>query len=135
SDSLEFDQVGDDDCTIIGKTGTLTRTYEIQGKDYNICTTIELERLFKQRQFLWNQLAESALTFKIITIREEIAQSFDGTYDNEVLQEIHDRWMRSFKRTFRNRHYLIVTVQPKVTRSFKTRFRKQAQGANKAQLD
>jgi type IV secretion system protein VirB4 len=135
SDSLEFDQVGDDDCTIIGKTGTLTRTYEIHGKDYNICTTGELERLFKQRQFLWNQLAESALTFKIIIIREEIERGFDGTYDNEVLQEIHDRWMKSFKRTFRNRYYLIVTAQPKVTRSFKTRFRKQPQGGNRAQLD
>src|SRR5262249_52341196 len=69
------------------------------------------------------------------TIREEIERSFDGTYDNTVLQEIHDRWMKSFKRTFRNRHYLVVTVQPKTTRSLKTRFRKQQQSANKAQLD
>jgi type IV secretion system protein VirB4 len=135
SDSLEFDQLADDDCTLIGKTGTMTRTFEIQGKDYNICTTAELERLFKQRQFLWDQLADGSITFKVITIREEIERSFEGTYDNTVLQEIHDRWMKSFKRTFRNRHYLVVTMQPRVTRSFKTRFRKQTHSANKAQLD
>ncbi len=135
SDSLEFDQVAEDGCTLVGKTGTLTRAFEIQGKDYNICTTAELERLFKQRQFLWDQLADSAITFKIITIREEIERSFAGTYDNEVLQEIHNLWMQSFKKTFRNRHYLIVTEQPRTTRSFKSPFRKQVQVAHKGKFD
>jgi len=135
ADTLEFDQVADDGCTLIGKTGSLTRTFEIQGKDYNICTTEELDRLFKQRQFLWDQLADRAITLKIITTREEIERSFAGTYDHKVLQELHDRWMQSFKKTFRNRHYLIVTERPKQIRSLKIGLRKQPQGGNKAKLD
>ena len=111
SDTLDFDQVHDDHMTLIGKTGTLTRVYEIVGCDHNICHEEDLLKLLKTRQQLWDRLAEQDATLKIITKRTSVQQSFQGQFNQPTLQKLHDKWMTDFKKTYINKHYLIIEQQ------------------------
>ena len=113
SDSLDFKRVHEDAVTLIGREGSLTRTFLIDGQDYGLCKEDEIITLLKQRGlFFDNVVAKEGLTLRIITRRIPVEVTCEGTYDNAHLQNIHDKWQSQFERTYRNLHYLVLTKKP-----------------------
>src|SRR3546814_16340761 len=71
-----------------------------------------LRALTIKRQAWLDLLAASGVSFKIITVREELSHQLPGEYDHPRLSQIHNAWMQQFKTTYINRHYLLLTQLP-----------------------
>jgi type IV secretion/conjugal transfer VirB4 family ATPase len=112
SDQLQFDQVLEDNVTIKGKDGSLTQTLQLEGIDLSAKTTDELRHLTIKRQSWLDLMAASGLSFKLITTREELSHDLPGEFDHPRLTQIHNAWMKQFKTTYVNRHYLVLTQMP-----------------------
>lgn len=112
SDQLQFDQVLEDGFTLKGKDGSLTQTLQLEGVDLSAKTTDELRALTIKRQAWLDLMAASGLSFKLITTREELSHNLPGTFDHPRLAQLHERWMKQFKTTYVNRHYLVLTQRP-----------------------
>ena len=113
SDSLDFKLVHEDGLTLIGREGSLTRTFLIEGQDYGLCNEGELIRLLNQRGLFFDDIvAKEELTLRIITRRVPVEITCEGTYDNPYLQILHNKWQGQFKRTYKNLHYLVLTRKP-----------------------
>ena len=113
SDSLDFSGVHEDGLTLVGREGSLTRTFVIDGQDYGICTEGEIQNLLKRRStFFTRVVAKESLKISVITRRVPIEIKCEGTYDNKYLQELHDKWQSQFKKTYRNIHYIVVSQTP-----------------------
>lgn len=110
SDSLDFKRVHEDAVTLIGREGSLTRTFLIDGQDYGLCKEDDIISLLKQRGlFFDNVVAKEGLTLRIITRRVPVEVTCEGEYDNAYLQILHDKWQSQFTSTYRNLHYLVLT--------------------------
>jgi len=112
SDQLQFDQLLEDGITIQGKDGSLTQTLQLEGIDLSAKTTDELRALTIKRQSWLDLMAASGLSFKLITTREELSHDLPGEFDHPRLTQIHNAWMKQFKTTYVNRHYLLLTQMP-----------------------
>lgn len=113
SDSLDFDTVHDDGMTLLGRDGSLTRTFLIEGRDYGLCREEELTTLLKRRRLFFDAVvAKEGISLKLISRRIPVEGRYEGTYDNPYLQEIHDCWQAQFKKTYRTLHYLVLTKTP-----------------------
>lgn len=109
SDQLPFDRVLKGDVTLKNKDESLTQTVELEGIDEGPLREEDLTKLLKRRQEFFDRLNRSSLKIKLITLREKVEESFEAAYHNLTLKRIHEAWMRSFKDSYRNRHFLILT--------------------------
>ncbi|AIL13624.1 hypothetical protein IM40_11235 (plasmid) [Candidatus Paracaedimonas acanthamoebae] len=116
-DTLPFDSVWEDKITLQSKNGMLSRLIKIRGTNTDNLTSDELHHLFEKRKKWLDELAQMNVIIKVLTTREEITRTLEGTYDTEVLQSVHDQWMEQFDRTFLNHHYITLCVAPQLPSS------------------
>lgn len=109
-DLLQFEAVLEDGTTIKCKDGTLVQTIAVAGMDYGAKTPDEREAAFVRRKAWFDGLSEWQVSVKIISTRERVAAGLDATYDQPVLQAIHDAWMAEFDRVYANNHYLVLSA-------------------------
>lgn len=117
-DTLPFDSVWDDKITLQSKSGILSRLIKIKGVNCDTLTPDDLHHFFLKRKRWLDGLAEMNVFIKVFTTREEITRTLEGTYDTEILQSIHDTWMKQFDRTFFNQHYISLIVMPHLPSPF-----------------
>ncbi len=113
-DTLPFDSVWEDKVTLQSKNGILSRLIKIKGTNTDNLTPDDARQLFLKRKKWLDELAQMNVIIKIMTTREEITRTLEGTYDSEVLQAVHNQWMEQFDRTFLNHHYIVLCVAPQL---------------------
>jgi len=121
SDSLDFDRLHDDGETLIGREGSLTRTFVIDGCDYGMCSEDNIKNLLKRRaQFFDAVVAKEGIRLSFISKRIEEDSAIVGEFDHPILQTLHDKWQTQFKTTYRNSHYLVLSEDPSRKGKIKT---------------
>jgi type IV secretion/conjugal transfer VirB4 family ATPase len=109
SDLLQFDRC-DDGVTIRTKDGALVRTMLLRGIDVGGMSSDELDSYVVKRKGWFEKVSAAKLSLKILTTRDRASYSLEATYQQPMLQAIHDTWNEQFGRVFRNRDVLVFTA-------------------------
>ena len=111
ADVLQFDGMLDDGVTLRTKDGRLVQTLVLRGMDYGAKTDAEISALLRKRQQWFQSLSEVGQAVKLLSVRERVAFDGGAAFEEPMLQEIHDSWMKSFEAVYQNRHYVVVSTQ------------------------
>jgi len=115
SDLLPFSYLEEDGQTLVCKDGTKAWVIQLQGLDYGAKTHDEKIALLNNRHAFLDAMAREDLDFTVITQRLLLPldeSSSTDKFQNEILQEIHNRWNNNFEKVYRNQHFLILTQKP-----------------------
>ncbi|MBE6456152.1 MAG: hypothetical protein IJO11_07700 [Alphaproteobacteria bacterium] len=116
SDFLPFSKLDEDGATIHLRNGALARVYEIKGVDTTLLTGAERFALNSARKQWIDSMAQLEVVSRVVTIREKVSLSELGKHrDSKLLQTISDKWMDSLRRVFRNKHYIILSINDRKT--------------------
>ncbi len=110
ADFLPFSRLDKDGATIYCKNGSIARVFEIRGADTALLQNEDKSALLELRKQWIDSMAEIEITSRIITIREKIPLSERNTHKDPLLQKISTTWIRSLNRIYRNKHYIILSV-------------------------
>ena len=111
ADFLPFSRLNEDGATIHLRNDSLCRVIEVQGADTTLVMPEE-RRAFADARKQWiDSLAELEIVSRVITIRERVPLTEKEAFRNEpLLRAISTRWLDSLHRIFRNRHYIVLSV-------------------------
>lgn len=112
-DMLLLDQVLDNDCIVQNKDNTLFSIIEIKGIDYNAITENEAKQIFVRTKNWLNELSNYRCYLRFISTRFEKSSKLNGTFPNQYLEKIHDKWMTDFNPIYENQHFIIISTPPK----------------------
>lgn len=116
SDFLPFSKLDEDGATIHLRNGSLARVYEIKGADTTLLTGAERMALMAARKQWIDSMAQLEVVSRVITIREKISLHDMGQHrDSKLLRAISDKWMESLHRVFRNKHYIVLSINDRKT--------------------
>lgn len=110
AEKLQFDAVLKDGKTIRCKDGQLVQTIEIGGVDYGTKTEPEIAALLIKRHAWFQGLGRDGRAVKLLSLRDKARLDVGAAYENDILQEIHDRWLEAFETVYVNRYFLVVSV-------------------------
>ncbi len=116
SDFLPFSRLDEDGATIHLRNNSLARVFEVKGADTTLLLPEERAALADARKQWIDSMAELEIVSRVITIREKVPLHEDKLYkDSKLLQAISTRWIESLHRIFRNKHYIILSVNDRKT--------------------
>lgn len=116
SDFLPFSKLDEDGSTIHLRNGALARVFEIKGVDTTLLTGPERFALANARKQWIDSMAQLEVVSRVITIREKISlKDIRGHKDSKLLRAISDKWMESMNRVFKNKHYIVLSVNDRKT--------------------
>lgn len=116
SDFLPFSKLDEDGATIHLRNGSLARVFEIKGADTTLLTGHERLALANARKQWVDSMAQLEIVSRVITIRERVSLANMGQHrDSKLLRAVSDKWMASLNRVFRNKHYIVLSVNDRKT--------------------
>lgn len=116
SDFLPFSKLDDDGATIHMRNGSLARVFELKGADTTLMMPEERIELAEAKKRWVDSMAELEVVSRVITIRERVPLHEENLYkDNKMLQTIATKWLDSLHRIFRNKHYIVISVNDRKT--------------------
>lgn len=116
SDFLPFSRLDEDGATIHLRNGSLARVFEITGADTTLLTASERFALMNARKQWIDSMASLEVVSRVITIRERVSLNEDGEHkDSKLLKQVSQKWMESMHRVFRNKHYIVLSVNDRKT--------------------
>ncbi len=116
SDFLPFSKLDEDGATIHLRNGSLARVYEIRGADTTLLTGAERMALMAARKQWIDSMAQLEVISRVITIREKISLHDMGQHrDSKLLRAISEKWMEDLHRVFRNKHYIVLSINDRKT--------------------
>ena len=108
---LPFESLDDDGATIHLHTGGLARVYEVKGADTTLLLPEDRVTLVDARKRWVDAMAELEVVSRMITLREKVELHEKAAFrDNKLLKAVSERWMESLHRIFKNKHYIILSV-------------------------
>lgn len=111
ADFLPFSRLDEDGATIHLRNNALARVLEVAGADTTLVLPEERAAFAAARKQWIDSLAEVEVVARVITIRERVPLSEKEAFRNEpLLKAISIRWLDSLHRIFKNRHYIILSV-------------------------
>lgn len=111
ADFLPFSRLDEDGKTIHLRNGSLCRVFEVKGADTTLILPEERAAYAEARKRWVDSMAELEVVSRVITLREKVPLYEENTYrDEPLLQSISRKWLDSLHRVFRNRHYIILSV-------------------------
>ena len=111
ADFLPFSRLDEDGATIHLRNNSLARVIEVEGADTTLVLPEERAAFAGARKQWIDSLAELEIVARVITIRERVPLSEKEAFKNEpLLRAISARWLDSLHRIFRNRHYIVLSV-------------------------
>lgn len=113
SDHLPFDYVKESNQSVCSYDGVCVKILKIHGIDSSIMTDEALVELQMRKRSWLNELAKNKIETRVFSIRDKVSVDLNGSYDNSVLQEIHDVWMGEFKDNFVNSHFVMFSIRKK----------------------
>ena len=116
SDFLPFSKLDEDGATIHLRNGSLARVFELQGADTTLMMPEERIELAEAKKRWIDSMAELEIVSRVVTIREKVPLHEDHLYkDSKMLQAIATKWIESLHRVFRNKHYIVLSVNDRKT--------------------
>jgi type IV secretory pathway VirB4 component len=116
SDFLPFSRLDEDGATIHFRNGSLARVFEITGADTTLLTASERFALMGARKQWVDAMASLEVVSRVITIRERVVLGEEGEHkDSKLLKQVSQKWMENMSRVFRNKHYIIISVNDRKT--------------------
>ncbi|MBO7244085.1 MAG: hypothetical protein J6V53_02220 [Alphaproteobacteria bacterium] len=116
SDFLPFSRLDDDGATIHLRNGSLARVFEITGADTTLLTASERFSLMNTRKQWIDSMASLEVVSRVITIRERVVLGEEGEHkDSKLLRQISQKWTENMHRVFRNKHYIVLSVNDRKT--------------------
>jgi len=106
-DSLPFHHMDSDQETLWCKNGAASKVLSLRGLLGDSLTLEQEQSLFQKREKWLYDMAENGTSFKVLTMREEVSRHLRGSYSNPILKTIHEKWMESFEKSYRNSHYIV----------------------------
>jgi type IV secretion system protein VirB4 len=82
----------------------------LRGIDVGGMTGDELDAYLVRRKAWFEKISSSKLTVKVLTTRDLASYEVAATYDDPMLQRIHDAWNADFERVFVNRDVIVFSV-------------------------
>ncbi len=110
SDFLPFSRLEEDGATIRCKNGSIVKVFEIKGADTTLLLPEERNALMEMRKRWIDSMAELEITSRLITIREKIPLSEAETHKDPLLQRIASTWIKNLNRIYKNKHYVVLSV-------------------------
>ena len=111
SNFLPFESIDKDGATIHLRNGALARVFEVKGLDTTLMLPEDREVLTDARKRWVDSMAELEVVCRVITTRDKVVLSAkDAFADNKMLRSVEDLWMKNMHRVFKNRHYIIITI-------------------------
>ncbi len=111
ADFLPFSRLDEDGKTIHLRNGSLCRVFEVSGADTTLILPEERAVFAEARKRWIDSMAELEVVSRVITLREKVPLHEENTYrDEPLLQTISTKWLDSLHRIFRNRHFIILSV-------------------------
>ena len=111
SDFLPFESLDADGATIHLRNGALARVFEVKGLDVTLLLPEDREMLTDARKRWIDSMAELEIVCRVVTTRDRIQLTAKEAFDdNKMLKEVERLWMKSMTRVYKNRHYVILTV-------------------------
>lgn len=116
SDFLPFLKLDEDGATIHLRNGSFARVFEVQGADTTLLMPEERAVLAEARKRWIDSMAELEITSRVITIREKQPLNEEKLYkDSKMLQTISTLWIENLHRIFKNKHYIVLSVNDRKT--------------------
>ncbi len=111
SDFLPFERLDEDGCTIHLRNGSFARVYEVKGVDSTLMSPDDRMMLTSARKRWIDSMAELEVVIRMFTIRDKVQlDTMESFRDNKLLHEIDELWMKNMHRVFKNRHYIVLSV-------------------------
>ena len=111
ADFLPFSRLDEDGATIHLRNNSLARVLEVEGADTTLVLPEERAAFAAARKQWIDSLAELEIIARVITVRERVPLSEKDAFKNEpLLKTISIRWLDSLHRIFKNRHYIVLSV-------------------------
>ena len=109
----------EEDGATVTKTGTRAYVIELYGKDYSGLDNETITNLFYGRKSLFDNLPpEISIFVQSHRVQEKVAIDFD-LFSNNIARKVAERYYEGFSKTYRTRHFLIVTnSQTSTTETF-----------------
>lgn len=112
ADFMPFQRLKEDGCTIECRDGSLAQVLRVAGVDVAFVTAAKRSALLETRKRMVDSLAELGVEVRVITQRERMILDQRVTHSNPLLSEIAGRWAESLRRVYRNRHYMVLSIEP-----------------------
>lgn len=111
SDFLPFDHVDEDGATIHLRNGSLARVFEVIGVDSTLMAPEDRLTLTSARKRWIDAMAELEIVVRMITTRDKVQlDTMESFEDNKLLRAIDELWMENMHRVFKNKHYVVLSV-------------------------
>ena len=111
SDFLPFERMDEDGATIHLRNGSLARVFEVKGVDSTLMAPEERMALTGARKRWVDAMAELEIVVRMMTVRDKVQLStMESFQDNKLLHKIDELWMQNMHRVFKNRHYIVLSV-------------------------
>jgi len=111
SDFLPFERLDEDGATIHLRNGAMARVFEVKGVDSTLMAPEDRATLTGARKRWVDAMAELEIVVRMITVRDKVQlDTMESFKDNKLLKTIDNLWMENMHRVFKNRHYIILSV-------------------------
>ncbi|MCP4395011.1 MAG: hypothetical protein GY804_12205 [Alphaproteobacteria bacterium] len=110
ADFLPFEKLLDDGKTIRCHNGTLVRCFQVKGADTSFVPPEVNSWLLESRKQWVDGLADIKVVGRVITIREFVHLDRGKEHDNPLLGQISEKWDERLDRIYRNKHYIVLSV-------------------------
>jgi type IV secretion/conjugal transfer VirB4 family ATPase len=111
-DHVLFDRVLADGHTVRCTDGSLFQVIAVEGIDLGARDDDTQEQRYQERKRWVDGLAGSRCDMRILTVRTLKDQAADvSDYPEGVLRDVQGKWHATFKRSFHNTHYIVLSVK------------------------
>ena len=111
SDFLPFQRLHDDGQTIQCLNGTLVRVFRVSGADMVFVPASQRSQMLEIRKQWIDTMADMGISTRIITMRERINLDEEARHKNKLLGRISMQWIKNLDRVYRNKHYIILSIE------------------------
>jgi len=111
ADFLPFNRLDEDGATIHLRNNNMCRVIEVEGADTTLVLPEERATFAAARKQWIDSMAELEIVSRVITVRELVPLHEKEAFQKEpLLKVISTRWLDSLHRIFKNRHYIVLSV-------------------------
>ncbi len=110
ADFLPFRRLREDGMTIECQDNTIVRVFKLKGKDMTLLAPKEREILLDLKKRVVDNLSESNITARFITLRKRVPVDNLVGFENKLLSKVAQRWQDNLDRIYTNEHHLILSV-------------------------
>ena len=111
ADFLPFNRLDEDGATIHLRNNNMCRVIEVEGADTTLVLPEERQAFAAARKQWVDSMSELEIVSRVITVRELVPLYEKEAFQKEpLLKVISTRWLDSLHRIFKNRHYIVLSV-------------------------